>query len=154
MPQISHAFPRCNEVTDLSESVHARWTHTGGTGLTAGQCVLLDLTEAIQSQVLLISLIPHHVMCMNIFNRERLTFCSRGKTPTSPGSFLLRIRFSTWRIPCTTEETFPRIPLRILEVPTLVVIFRSERGSSTTKIHTERILFLPLECRLLRGELF
>ena len=95
MPQISHAFPRCNKVTDLSESVHARWTHTGGTKLSAGQCVLLDLTEAIQSQVSLISLIPHHVMCMNIFNRERLTFCSRGKTPTSPGSFLLRIRFST-----------------------------------------------------------
>ena len=67
MPQISHAFPRSKEVTDLSEPVHALWFHTGGIRLSAGQCLLFDLTEAIQSQVLLISLIPHHVMCMNIF---------------------------------------------------------------------------------------
>ena len=56
MPQIWHAFPRSNEVTDLSETVHARWFHTGGTRLSAGQCLLFDLTESIQSQVLYIYL--------------------------------------------------------------------------------------------------
>ena len=52
MPQISHSYPRSFEQVDLSESVHARWVHTGGVKLSAGQCLIFDLVEAIQSQVI------------------------------------------------------------------------------------------------------
>ena len=51
MPQIAECFPRCVEITDLSESVHARWKHVGTYRLEMGVAIIHSVVEAIQSQV-------------------------------------------------------------------------------------------------------
>ena len=51
MSQIAECFPRCVEITDLSESVHARWKHVGTYRLEMGVAIIHSVVEAVQSQV-------------------------------------------------------------------------------------------------------
>jgi hypothetical protein len=51
MPQIAECFPRCVEITDLSESVHARWRHFDSYRLEMGIAIIHSVVEAVQSQV-------------------------------------------------------------------------------------------------------
>ena len=95
MPQISHSYPRSSEQTDLSESVHARWVHTGGAKMSAGQCLIFDLVEAIQSQVIHIIPISYSYLLYSVFLRERPEYYSKVKIATKHGCILHGIRFST-----------------------------------------------------------
>ena len=77
MPQISHSYPRSSEQTDLSESVHARWVHTGGAKMSAGQCLIFDLVEAIQSQVIHITPMSSTYQVYLLIFRERQEYYSK-----------------------------------------------------------------------------
>ena len=49
--QIAECFPRCVELTDLSESVHARWKYVDSYRLEMGIAIIHSIVEAVQSQV-------------------------------------------------------------------------------------------------------
>ncbi len=52
MPQIAECFPRSVEITDLSESVHAKWKHVGSYRLEMGVAIIHAVVEDVQSQVI------------------------------------------------------------------------------------------------------
>ena len=148
MPQISHSYPRSAEQTDLSESVHARWVHTGGAKMSAGQCLIFDLVEAIQSQVIHIIPISYSYQRYFLFFRERPDYYMKVKIATKHGCILHGIRFSTWNIRCTTVVV---THIRT-ESNSLFVQFLSGTAPSQNMTLTVKIARLLLHCLRLTDE--
>ena len=148
MPQISHSYPRSSEQTDLSESVHARWVHTGGAKMSAGQCLIFDLVEAIQSQVIHITPMSSTYQVYFLIFRERQEYYSKVRIATKHGCFLHGIRFLTWRIQFTTVVLIPIST----GSKSLFVLFLSETARSQNMTLTVRIARLLLRCLRLTDE--
>ena len=148
MPQISHSYLRSAEQTDLSESVHARWVHTGGVKMSAGQCLIFDLVEAIQSQVIHITAISYSYQHYLLFFRERPEYYSKVKIATNHGCILHGIRFSTWSIQCTVVV----VTCIRTESKSLFVQFLSGIAPSQNMTLTVRIARLLLHCLRLTDE--
>ena len=147
MPQISHSYPRSSEQTDLSESVHVRWVHTGGAKMSAGQCLIFDLVEDIQSEVIHIIPISYTRLLHLLIFRERPEYYSKVKIATKHGYILHGIRFSTWKIQFTTVVVTPIST----GSKSLFVLFLSETAPSQNMTLTVRIARL-LHCLRLTDE--
>ena len=74
MPQIAECFLRSVEITDLSESVHAKWKHVGSYRLEMGVAIIDAVVEAVQSQVISehLNVYPCLIWCLQA--RGRLAY--------------------------------------------------------------------------------